>query len=334
MFGTRFGEVWAARMLAFAVIAGAVVLAARGVRRAALAPTTVAAVVIATAPALAGHAGAQEPVALLFSLDVAHVLAMCAWIGGLVALLTAVPAATRRLPEGDRARSLSASLTRFSAIALLCVGVLLVTGTIQSVIHIGSWDAVLGTGFGRAVVIKVGLLALLVALGLVNRRRVIPALRRLAEAGAAPGAVGHLLRRTLRAEVALVAAVLGVTAALVSYPPPESLAAGPFSATAQLGPLSLEVTMDPARVGPNEMHLYLLRAKDGTPFGGTKELTVTLGLPAKRVGPLPATAREAGPGHYVVDTVQLVPAGDWKLAVTSRISDFDEYATSLVVPVR
>ncbi len=175
---------------------------------------------------------------------------MSAWIGGLVVLLTALPAATRRLPEGDRARLLSPSLERFSAIALGCVVVLLVTGTIQSVVHIGSWDAVLGTGFGRAVVIKVGLLALLVALGVVNRRRVIPALRRLAEAGAAPGAAGHLLRRTLRAEVALVVAVLGVTAALVSYPPPESLAAGPFGATAKLGPLSLEVTVDPARVGP------------------------------------------------------------------------------------
>ena len=66
--------------------------------------------------------------------------------------------------------------------------------------------------------------------------------------------------------------------------------------------------MDPARVGPNELHLYVLRASDGTPFDGTKELTVTLALPAKGIGPLPATAREAGPGHYVVDTVQVVPA--------------------------
>jgi copper transport protein len=61
---------------------------------------------------------------------------------------------------------------------------------------------------------------------------------------------------------------------------------------------------------------------------------VTLALPAKRIGPLPATAREAGPGHYVVDTVQLVPAGDWKLDVTSRVSEFDQYEASLKVPVR
>jgi copper transport protein len=92
--------------------------------------------------------------------------------------------------------------------------------------------------------------------------------------------------------------------------------------------------MDPARVGPNELHLYLLRASDGTPFDGTKELTVTLSLPGEGIGPLPAKAREAGPGHYVVDTVQLVPGGDWRLHVTSRVSAFDQYDTTLKVPVR
>jgi copper transport protein len=128
--------------------------------------------------------------------------------------------------------------------------------------------------------------------------------------------------------------VLGVTAALVSYPPPDSLASGPFSASAPLGPLRLEATLDPARVGPNELHLYLLRARDGSPSSATKELTVTFALPGKHIGPLPAKAREAGPGHYVVDTVALVPAGDWRLHVTSRVSEFDQYEATLKVPVR
>jgi copper transport protein len=184
------------------------------------------------------------------------------------------------------------------------------------------------------VLAKVVAIALLIAIGALNRRRVVPGLRRLAQAGAPPGGSGHLLRRTLRAEVALVVAVLGITAALVSYPPPDSRASGPFSGHTALGPLRLEATVDPARVGPNELHLYLLRAKDGSPFGATRQLTVTLALPAKDIGPLPARAREAGPGHYVVDTVQLVPAGDWRLDVTSRVSEFDQYEARLKVPVR
>ena len=360
VLGTRFGHVWGVRVLAFVALAGALALALRGLRadargaaaglrpvalgadglaapglpRVALALALAPAAFIAMAPALGGHASVQSPVALLFPLDVAHVLAMSAWIGGLVGLLFVLPAATRRLDGADRTRLLAAALLRFSPIALGCVVVLLVTGTLQAFEHVGSWAALLDTGFGRAVLIKAGLIAALVGVGAVNRHRVVPGLRRLAEVSAAPGELGHLLRRTLRAEVALLIVVLGVTSALVSYPPPDSLASGPFSASTALGPLRMEVTLDPARVGPNEMHLYLLRAKDGAPFQGTKELEATLALPAKKIGPLELTAREAGPGHYVVDTVALVPAGDWKLDVASRVSDFDQYEASLKVPVR
>ena len=358
VLGTRFGQVWGLRVLAFAMLAGVAARALRGLRersragalqrvalgadglaapglpRRALALAAAPAAFVALAPALGGHASVQSPVALPVALDVAHVLAMSAWIGGVVALLLALPAATRRLQPADRSRLLAAALVRFSPLALGCVAVLLVTGTIQAIEHVGSWHALLHTGFGRAVVAKVVLIAALIALGGVNRRRVVGRLRALAGAAAAPGGAGHLLRRALRAEVAIAVVVLGVTAALVSYPPPSSLAGGPFAGSTALGPLRLEATVDPARLGPNEIHLYLLRARDGTPYDATQELTVTLSLPGANIGPLPARAREAGPGHYVVDTVQLVPAGDWKLAVTSRISAFDQYEASLTVRVR
>ena len=361
VLGTRFGHVWGGRVLAFLALGGAVALALRGlgtaaapragaglrsvalgadglaapgVSRVALALAAPPAAFIALAPALSGHASVQSPVALLVALDVAHVLAMSVWIGGLVVALFVLPVATRALEAADRTRLLAAALVRFSPIALGCVVVLLVTGTVQAFEHVGAWTALLDTGFGRAVLIKVGLIVALIGLGAVNRRRVVPGLERLAAARAAPGELGHLLRRTLRAEVALVIVVLGVTSALVSYPPPDSLASGPFSADAALGPLRLEVTLDPARVGPNAIHLYLRQAKDGAPFSGTKELDATLTLPSEHIGPLPLTARAAGPGHYVVDTVALVPGGDWTLDVSSRVSEFDEYETSLKVAVR
>ncbi len=358
VLGTRFGEVWGARLLAFVALGGAVGLLLRGVRHATaraglqrvalgadglaapgprripLALAAIPAAFIAIAPALGGHASVQQPVAVLFPLDVAHVLAMSAWIGGLVLALFALPAATRVLAPADRTRLLAANVVRFSPIALGCVAVLLVTGTIQAIEHIATWGQLLHTGFGRAVLVKVALILVLIGFGTVNRWRVIPQLRGLVAAGSAPGGAGRLLRRTLRGEVALVTVVLGVTAALVSYPPPDSLAGGPFDGSARMGPLRVEATMDPARVGPNELHLYVLRASDGTPFAGTKELTVTLALPGKGIGPLPAKAREAGPGHYVVDTVQLVPSGVWQLHVASRVSAFDQYDASMKVPVR
>ncbi len=354
VLGTRFGWVWGLRGLAFAALGGTLALVVRGERARILEPVALGAdglavapvprgavflvagpaAFIALAPALSGHASVTSPVALLFALDVAHVVAMSVWIGGLAALLTVMPAATRRLDPSDRTRVLAATLLRFSPIALACVAALLATGTAQAVLHVGRWEALTDTAFGRAVVLKAALLAGLIALAAVHRRRTLPRLRSLAGRGATPGPTGHLARRVLRAELALAVVVLGVAAALVSYPPPESLAGGPFAGSAALGPLRLEATVDPARVGANELHVYLLRARDGAPFAGTRELRVSFALPAEDIGPLPARAREAGPGHYIVDAVQLVPRGDWRLRVTSRVSEFDRYDATLTVPVR
>ena len=60
--------------------------------------------------------------------------------------------------------------------------------------------------------------------------------------------------------------MFGVTAALVSYAPPIDAASGPFSANTTLGPAELEMTVEPAEVGSNTIHLYLINAKTGTQF--------------------------------------------------------------------
>jgi copper transport protein len=289
---------------------------------------------LALTPALAGHARTQSPVALLVPADVLHVVAMSAWLGGLAFLVLAVPAATRALEPEARTRLLAGALARFSPLALAAVATLAVTGVVQAFVEVRHLDALTSTAFGRAVLIKVGLLAVLIGLGALNRQRTVPALRRLAAGGGTPGAAGRLLRRTLRAEVALILVVLGVTGALTGYPPPIAAAGGPVSLSQRMGPLDLELTVDPARVGPNEVHLYLFRARDGAPFSGTKELTAEATLPGKGIGPLRLTMRKAGPGHYVADAATLSPAGDWRLQVTDRVSAFDEYTTTAKVPLR
>jgi copper transport protein len=302
----------------------------------AIAVAVVAGAVLALTPALAGHAHTQAPVALLVPADVVHVVAMSAWLGGLIFLLAAVPVATRALEPADRTRLLAATLQRFSPLALAAVIALALTGTVQALVEVRHLDALVHTAFGRAVLVKIVLLSALIALGAVNRQRVVPALRRLAATGAAPGGAGRLLRRTLRTEVLLIVAVLAVTGALTGYAPPTATtaASGPVNATQRIGPLDLQMTVDPARVGPNQVHLYLLNAKDGAPFTGTKELRAKASLPRRGIGPLDLTLHRAGPGHYVADAVTLSPGGDWRIAVTDRVSDFDEYETTVKVPVR
>jgi copper transport protein len=188
--------------------------------------------------------------------------------------------------------------------------------------------------------VKIGLFVALVALGATQRRRVIPQLRSHAAGGEAPGGAGVLLRRALRAEVVLLCGVLAATAILVGSPPPRAVAgatgayAGPYSADVPLGTQRLQMTIDPARVGANEMHVYLLDARTGAPYTGSKELSVDAALPSKGIGPLHLDVSPGGPGHWIVSDAQLAPAGDWRVTVTNRVSDFDEYETKLKVPVR
>ena len=317
---TRFGVVWGLSVVAWALVA------------ALRATPAVAVPVLALAllPGRGGHAGVQDPVALLLPANVLHVLAAGAWIGGLAVLVLALPAAARELDPPGRTRLLAATLGRFSALAPVAVAALLAGGIAQSLLELGAVDDLSDTAFGRAILVKAGLVVALLALGALNRRRVLPRLRRIE---GAPGATGVLLRRTLRAEVVLGVAAFAATGALAGYPPPTAQAPGPFAASADLGPARADLTVEPARPGANEIHVYLFDRSDGRQYDAPKEVRFEAALPEKRIA-LKLPARKAGPGHYVAGAVPLAPAGDWRLELVARVSDFDELRTTYTVPVK
>jgi copper transport protein len=339
VLGTRTGAMLGVRFVAWCALAVALAALSARPSRVTAAIAVVPAAVIIAGPALAGHATTQSPVGVLAPADIVHVAATSLWIGGLVALLLAVPAATRRLEPPLRTRLLAGVLARFSPLALLSVAALALTGALQAAFHLDWKLAPLAdTGFGRSLLVKTALFAALFALGATQRRRIIPALRAHAAGGEPPGGAGVLLRRALRAEVLLVLGVLAATAILVGSPPPRAVAGaaanGPYSADVAIGPQRLQVTIDPARVGPNDMHVYLLDSKTGAPFTGSKELRIDVTLPSKGIGPLHMKVTPGGPGHWIVADAQLAPAGTWRVTVTDRVSDFDEYEARLKVPVR
>jgi copper transport protein len=333
--GTRFGTVWGITALAWVLLGAMTMPALRKLSPLRLGILLLPLSFIALEPALSGHPSTQSPVALLFPANVLHVVAMAVWVGGLTSLLLVLPAATRELDAPDRSRLLAANLARFSPLALLCVAAILLTGVGQAYAYVRDLDNLLDTAYGRAVLIKLALLvAALIPLGAYNRYRSVPALERIAAGGEAPGRAGLLLRRALRAEVALLVVVLGVTAALAGYAPATAVQSCPFSGSASVGPAELEVTVDPARVGPNQVHLYLFDARSGAQFNRIKELKATATEPESSIGPLPLDARRAGPGHYTVQGALLTVAGDWQLEVTVRVSAFDQYTAELEVPIR
>lgn len=144
-----------------------------------------------------------------------HVLAGGLWIGTLFHLwLFGIRGARGGHPGAKEAHGLVAALVRaFSPLALGGFGLLAVLGVVTAWRHLKRLDALWTTPYGYALLLKLALVAGVLALGAHNWRRVAPTL------GGAPGT--QTLRRTARLELLLAGLVLVATAVLVSLPSPE-----------------------------------------------------------------------------------------------------------------
>ncbi|MEU2964104.1 copper resistance protein CopC [Streptomyces ardesiacus] len=122
----------------------------------------VLAVALALTWAAAEHAAAGPQVPVAMASSVLHLLATAVWLGGLVALLTTLRA-SRSAPG-------AATVVRFSRTAFAAVTVLVVTGVYQSWRGLGSWQALTATTYGRLLLAKVVLAAVLLGAAAVSRR--------------------------------------------------------------------------------------------------------------------------------------------------------------------
>jgi copper transport protein len=161
----RPGIVLVARLALLAAVAFVpprVPVRGRGAGRVVLVLGALFSLALAVTWAAAEHAsaGIQVPAAMVSS--VLHLLAMAVWLGGLAALLAALHRPAEPVPP--------AVVTRFSRLALTSVAVLAVTGVYQSWRGLGSWDALTSTSYGRLLVVKVVLVALLLAGAAFSRR--------------------------------------------------------------------------------------------------------------------------------------------------------------------
>jgi copper transport protein len=125
---------------------------------------TVVAAGLAATWAMSEHASSGLQPGIAMPVDVGHLLAVAAWLGGLTTLLVALHRAPADTPVG------TAAVRRFSRVALGSVVALVVTGTYQSWRQLGSWSAFTDTRYGRLLLVKLGLVALLVGVAWISRR--------------------------------------------------------------------------------------------------------------------------------------------------------------------
>jgi copper transport protein len=323
---TQFGKVWAARgLLAIAVAAIALLVRLRVIRD----TTAVAGGLLALAgalavtPGLAGHANVEPWYAL--ASDATHVAAASLWLGGLAFLLLAL-----LWTSGDRWTFAANAVPRYSTIAVIAVAALVGSGVLNSIIELGPVSGLWTTTWGKLLLAKVALVLVALALGALNNRISVPRFRRELT-------TGRDRRRfvgRVAAEIAILLVVVGVTAVLVSERPPKSYAAsGPVSVDTHIGPFDLNVVVDPAKTGGNQVHLYVLNRTTGQP-AAVAEAKVSATLPAASIGPLRFVTTKAGPGHYIATGATFPITGAWTLRVDVRRGEFDEWSTTVQTPIR
>ena len=275
---------------------------------------------LATWP-LTGHPTASPVAGVSVVVDAIHLAAMAVWLGGLVMLVAFL---LRQANE----RELGAILPIWSRWAATAVAALILAGSVQALIEVASFKGLYDNTYGRLILVKIGLAAVVIAMAAVSRRLVRD---RSAESG--PG----LLRRLVVAELVVTAVVLGVTAALVQIPPPRTASAAESAGTSTTisqtitdKSVSLQVDVFPATVGNNSLHLYAY-APDNKPLP-VVEWTATAALPAKGIEPIEVPLLRITDFHAIGD-IALPTAGEWTFKFTVRTSDIDQSTLTMTAKI-
>jgi len=284
---------------------------------------------------LGSHAAAVpgwSPLAI--AADWFHFMAVSAWLGGLASMVFVLPAVAW-LGDGHGAALLEKPVSRFSNLALVCVGAVVLTGAFQAWLELGSWQALVQTAYGLTVSAKIALTLLMFLFGAFNLLvarpgLVVPVVRRaLALTDVARG-----FGRSVRAELILGVIVLGVAAILTGLGPGRgdlARQAGsqptPVDRRLDVQGLAPRVRISPATVGHN--HLAVELSDMGSTTVERVQLTLTyldgdLGSEPVILQPSAATS-----STWEADSSALSQPGQWQADLLVRRTGQDDVRSTL-----
>lgn len=337
--GTRFGTIWLMRFFWIAAIhfnlnlfvdvqQGRTELRGRS-WWAGLALTAALALTSAfTSHSAALSADTLEAVAV----DFAHVLAAGLWAGGLIYLALALWQA-RRLARDSRSWLNLSLIINFSALAAIAVGILLTSGAYLAWKHVGSWTALVGTAYGLALLAKIAVALLAFAIAGANLLYVKPRLYAAYEEPDSEKAARAIqgFGRLVRAEMVLALLVLlaagiltdlqrGVDAPLLTDAP------GRTVVTQTADDLDVQLTIEPALVGPNDFNL-LITGAGGEPIADEAEVSLRYTFLGQSIGAATGDAEQVDRGRYRLQGSYISLVGPWQIEVSiRRPGEFDTFA--------
>ncbi|MCK1720220.1 CopD family protein [Bradyrhizobium sp. 141] len=257
--------------------------------------------------AMTGHAATAPPQALTRPAVFLHGLGVAFWIGALAPLVALVSKPTT---------ATIAVVSRFSRVAVPAVGVLALTGLGLAIVQLDKPAALIETRYGLILVVKLMLVAVLLALAAFNRFRLTPAL-----AGARKAAA--TLKRSIMLESIVALAILAVVAGWRFTPPPRTMVPEtPLAIHIHSDKAMFQVLVSPGKPGLDDFVLQLMTG-EGTPLAA-KEATLTLSLPERGIEPMEWKASLGPDGYWHVRKVELPFAGRWHVRIDALVTDFEQ----------
>ena len=321
---TTFGNDWLVRSALACLLAGFFAaalsrqrIASRGIQSALL----MSAAAFAGSLAWAGHAAGGIAIeATVHPLaDVLHLIAAAAWVGALVPLTLLLSAVTPETASLVMART---ATLRFSALGIASVATLLVSGLINTWYLAGSVPALIGTDYGRLLLVKIAVFLCMVAVAAFNLLRLTPRIVNIDNAAVALRALRQL-RRNAAIEVIAGAIVLAIVGMLGTLPPAihaahhhpsyEAVPAGAAFQHIHTEQGMADVTVLPGRVGTAHATIRLW-TEDFEPLDA-KAVTFTLAPPAPGSNPATRAAAQDSDGAWQVDGIELSQPGNWTVTV-------------------
>ncbi|WP_235679065.1 copper resistance CopC/CopD family protein [Aquibium microcysteis] len=312
---TSFGRTALGLLVASAAAMVAIVLPGPAGR----APALIALLGAGAAVAASGHAGSAEPQWLTRPMVALHVATMAAWIGALMPLGLALRAG------GEAATVL---LGRFSRSIPWLLVVLVASGGVLAFIQVQTPAALVTTAYGRVLLVKLALVALLLVLAAFNRWRLTPAAAR------DDAAARRALLRAIVAELLLAVLILGAAATWRFTPPPRALAraaAEPAWVHLHDPRVMADVTVMPGVAGPVAVSAAL-QGGDFGPFTA-KAVTLVLSRPDAGIEPI-RRDMAAEEGVWRAGDLVLPLPGRWSLRVDVLVSDFERVRLEGEVDIR
>jgi copper transport protein len=277
-----------------------------------------------------GHAATASPVLLMATAVGVHLLATAFWMGAFYPLYLSTSLSS--------AQESGAMMNQFSRLAVLAVSAVVVSGAVISWTQLAGLQHIFGSDYGTALLGKLALFFIVLAIAAYNKIVLTPALER-----SETTAVTRI-RRTIRIEYAVYVLILGAAMTMTLTPPPRAMAAqaaGRVNAAAtaidgikttvkSVNGYSVDIELTPARAGDN-MLMAIVKDPNGKVLDKMADLELVATLESAGISEIRLKGKPLGNGMWHVMISEMIIPGHWTLDVEAFPSDFEkeEFVTTV-----